>query len=172
MAGEDGGGLHAGSLEHVGKPHASPFGRAGAAIGPLVAARLRGKEGAAIAAAFEHQAAGDRPELRLELGEREFELLVDLAVDHDLPGLGRARRFRNLPVVADEELVGRGGIVVEQLLRRLRHQRALTEHDQLVALAREIEILRPLGRGRFGCGSLTGLHLSPAFGWETRTRHS
>ena len=40
VAGEHGGRLHARGAQHVGEPHAGPFGAAGAAIGPLVAARL------------------------------------------------------------------------------------------------------------------------------------
>ena len=43
----------------------------------------------------------------------------------------------NQPVVADEEL-GRGrGIVVEQMLRRLGHQRLVAQNDQVGVLARE-----------------------------------
>ena len=54
--------------------------------------------------------------------------------------------IRNHAVVADEELVGRRGVVVEQVLGRLGHQRTLAEHDQLVALAREIQVLRAFRR--------------------------
>ena len=114
MTGEDRGALQARGADHVGEPHAGPFRAAGAAIGPLVAARLRREERAAVAAAFEHQAPRHRPEPLLEFAERELELLVDLAVDGDLPAVGVALRLRNGAVVADEELVGRRGVVVEQ----------------------------------------------------------
>ena len=69
-----------------------------------------------------------RLELRLQLAERQLELVVDLAVDRDLPLVRLLGRLRNLAVVADEELRGRRGVVVEQMLRRLGHQRTLAEH--------------------------------------------
>src|SRR5919198_914835 len=149
MTREHGGGFEAGCLEHVGKTHAGPFGATNAAIGPLVTACLRGEKRAAIAAAFQHHSLRHRPELRLQLGQRELELLIHLAVDDDLPVIGILRRLRYLSVIADEELVDRRRIVVEQVFRRLSDQRALAKHDQLVALAGKIEILRPFG-GRGG----------------------
>ena len=63
--------LHARSLQHVGQPHAGPFGAAGAAVGPLVAARLRREERAAVAAAFEHHAVVTGLKFLLQLAERE-----------------------------------------------------------------------------------------------------
>src|SRR5262249_36500033 len=63
VAGEDGGRLHPGGPEYVGKAHAGPFPAPRAAIGPLVAARLGMEERAAVAAAFEHHPAGDRTKL-------------------------------------------------------------------------------------------------------------
>ena len=59
-----------------------------------------------------------RLELRLQLAKRELELLVDLAIDGDLPGVGVLGLLGNLSVVADEEFVGRRGVVVKQMLRR------------------------------------------------------
>ena len=45
-----------------------------------------------------------------------------------------AHRLRHESVVANEELVGRRGRVVEQVFRRLRHQRAIAEHHELLGL--------------------------------------
>ena len=73
--------------------------------------------------------------------------LVDLAVDGELPGVRLAGRLGQLAVVADEELRRRRGVVVEQLLGRLGHQRLVAEHDQAAILAGEVELLRALRRG-------------------------
>src|SRR5262245_64612850 len=105
MAAEHCRGLHAGRLEHVGDTHACPFGAPGTAIGPLIAARLRCEEGAAVASAFQHYAPGHRLELRFELAKRKLELLVHLAIDRDLPGVGVPRLFVHLSVVAYVEFV-------------------------------------------------------------------
>src|SRR3982074_205857 len=102
VSGDAGGWFDPRCLEHVGEPHAGPLGAADTAVGPLVAARLRRKERAAVAAAFEHQAPRDRPKLGFQLGEGQFELLLHLAVDDDLPGIGVLGRLRHLAVVADE----------------------------------------------------------------------
>src|SRR6476619_3561330 len=172
MAAEHRRGLYAGRLENVGDTHACPFGATSAAIGPLIAARLRCEERAAIASAFHDHAPGHWLELRLEFAKREFKLLVHLPVDCDLPGVGVLGLFGNLPVVADVELVSRCRRVVEQAFRRFRHQRFLAEQDELVALAWEIEIDRTLfgrrGRGtrwwRRGCALRHR-------GWNQSARH-
>ena len=87
VGGVDGGRLEPGRLQHVGQRHAGPFRAARAAVGPLVAARLRREEGAAVAAAFQHHAVGLGLEALLELAQRDLERLVDLAVDGELPGV-------------------------------------------------------------------------------------
>src|SRR5262245_52698520 len=85
VAGEHRRRLYARGRQNLGEANAGPFGAPDTAIGPLVAARLRREEGAAVAAAFEHQASRHRGEPRLQLAERELELAVHLAVDGDLP---------------------------------------------------------------------------------------
>ena len=131
VGGVDGRRLDAGGPEHVGKRHAGPFGTAHAAIGPLVATRLRSEIRATVAAALQHHAIGLGLEALLEIAQSDFERLVDLAVDGELPGVRLAGRLGQLPVVADEEF-GRGRrVVVEQLLGRLGHQRLVAEHDQV-----------------------------------------
>ena len=52
------------------------------------------------------------------------------------------------PLLRMKNFGGRRGVVVEQMLRRLRHQRAVAEQHELVVLAGEFQILRPLRRGR------------------------
>ena len=69
----------------------------------------------------------------------------------DLPGVGLLGLLRDLSVVADEELGRRRGVVVEQILRRLRDQRPVAEHDELFVLAGKFQILRTLRRG--GCAA-------------------
>src|SRR5947207_11893521 len=103
MSGELRRAFDAGGLEHIGEPDAGPFGAARAAVGPLIAPRLRREERAAVAAAFQHQAARHRLELGLELAERDLDLVVDLALDGELPLVRLLVLLRNDAVVADEE---------------------------------------------------------------------
>jgi hypothetical protein len=147
MAGELRALFHARGLQHVGHPHAGPFGAARAAVGPLVAARLRREERAAVAAALQHHAARHRLELLFQLAERDLDLVVDLAVNRHLPRVGILAFLGDRAVVADEESFGRRRVVVEHVLRRLRDQRTIAEQHQLVALARIFQVLRPLRRG-------------------------
>src|SRR6185436_7469251 len=87
MPAEDGGRLKTGGLQHVGDPNAGPFRATDAAVGPLIAARLWREERTAVAAAFENHAARNRRELRFQFAKREFELVVDLTIDRDLPAV-------------------------------------------------------------------------------------
>src|SRR5207249_7375869 len=93
--------LDARGAEQLAQGDAGPFGAARSAVRPLVAARLRGEERAAVAAAFEHHAPRHRTEPGPELRQRELEFLVHLALDHDFPAVGVARGLRNGSVVAD-----------------------------------------------------------------------
>ena len=68
-------------FQHIGRPHAGSFGATRAAIGPLVAARRRREGRAAVAAAFKHHALRHGFVVFLQLGERDLERLVHLAVD-------------------------------------------------------------------------------------------
>ena len=112
--------------------------------------------GAAVAAALQHHAPRHRLVLRFQFAERDLDLVVDLAVDGDLPGVGILRLLGDLPVVADVEFLDRRGVVVEQAFRRLGDQRLFAEHDEAFVLAGEFQILRSLGRrgGRGGRSSL------------------
>src|SRR5215204_7788089 len=142
MPAEYGGGLNAGGLQHVNNPDAGPFRAAGAAIGPLIAARLRIEKRTPVAAAFQNHAARDCLELRLQFAKRELKLLIDLTIDHDLPAVRILGLIRDKTVIADIELVDRGRVIVEQALGRLGDQRLLPKHHKLVALAGKLEILR------------------------------
>src|SRR5581483_2271220 len=103
VAAEDGRWFEARGPQHVGHAHPGPLGTAGPAVGPLVAARLGRKERAPIAAAFQHHALRHRLEPGLELAQRQLELLVDLAVDDELPLVRFLGRLGYLAVVADVE---------------------------------------------------------------------
>ena len=146
MAGVDRRGFEAGRLQHVGQAYAGPLRAAGAAVGPLVAARLGREERAPVAAAFQHELVGDVGKTAHQLADREFERRVHLAIDLDLPRLGIAGDVRHLPIVAHEQLVrGRDGIV-HQLGLGLGDQGLVAQHRE-AGLAFHLEKFRPLGRG-------------------------
>jgi hypothetical protein len=139
----------AGSLQDFGQRHAGPFRTTDPAIGPLIAARGRREERAAVAAAFQHHAERLRFEFLFEIAKRDLERLVHLAVDREFPRVRILSRLRRIAVIADEEFRGRRGIVIEQRLRRFRDQRTVAEHDEIFVLARKVEKLRAL---LFRCG--------------------
>ena len=150
-------------FQHIGERDTGPLGAARAAVGPLIAARRRREAGAAVAAAFQHHAPRHRLVFRFQLAERDFDLVVDLAIDGDLPGIGIPCLLGDLPVVADVEFLDRRGVVVEQAFRRLGDQRLFTENDEPFVLAGIFQILRSLRLG--GCGSAAGLRVGAGNAW-------
>ena len=134
--------LDAGEPQHIGQRHPRPLGAAHAAVGPLVPRHLRREIGSAVAAVLQHHAIGPGLEALLEIAQRNLEGPVDLTIDGELPGIGLGDRIGDLPIAADVEPGRRRGVVVEQSLRRLGHQRLVAEHDQPAVLAGKVEPLR------------------------------
>ena len=77
----------------------------------------------------------------------------------------------DLAVVADEELGGRRGVVVEQVLGRLGHQRLVAEHHEARVLAGEVELLRAGRGGRRRGGRRVLLGLLGEGGGDQTARH-
>jgi len=101
--------------------------------------------------------------MRRDTAERDLDLVVDLAIDGDLPGIGIFRLLGDLPVVANVEFLDRRGVVVEQAFRRLGDQRLFAEHDEPFVLAGEFQVLRSLGRNRRGGRSRLRVGLRNAY---------
>ena len=127
--------------QHIFEADAGPPGAAGAARGPLVAARRWDELGAAVAAALQHQLIGRLRKALLQLAQRNFYGRVDLAVDDEFPGIGVRRRVEDLAIVPNEVFVGRGDGIVEQVGRRFRHQRLVAEDDEVGRLAWKMELV-------------------------------
>ena len=121
-----------------------------AGVAAAQAGRL--EEGAAIAAALQHHPHRLRGEPCLQLGDRQDQRPLDLTLDPDGPGVGLLGLVGDLAVVADEELADRRGVVVEQALRRLRHQGTVPEQHQSLVFA---GILEGLWAGWSRCGRRT-----------------
>src|SRR3954454_10651323 len=142
--------LQARRFEHLGKRYAGPLGTARAAVGPLIATGLRLEERPTVAAAFQNHAIGPRLEAALQLAKREFNLVVHLAINNQLPGVRIATALRDLAVVADEEFRRGCGLVIKKRLRGFGHERTVAEHYKTRVLAGKVEWLRafwsPLGR--------------------------